>query len=389
MIRTQDQYESACNFIDSDIELYDFMLSERMSSYEYNLYLQDTEYFLNFLYEKIRTLEELCDFLEVSIENKIRNATEEIDKKLSMLENSLGLKNIQPDSLTKPKKANVRAIYIEGTEYFLDNGPLDVFEEPDQMYYAGILSDEPDELGIYDFLLTSAILTNEIDTIYQDMDGELDDEYDDFGKYLKSTSKLPNWNYNISQGIIDRDGSVMSIADCRFNMVMPLTKKYGEIIPQFVVKDAKNSAYQDNLATTLTDGYYLTSYQKTDCQQVTESINIIIPQDSEYNSIEIEPINCSISINKNDTGFEVIMDSFGYDKELRCFDFGTYKACCLNKFTEDKISYDPVRSISDNYDFVQEDKMPRIKKKYMEEIADWQKTYNINNSKSKVLGAIS
>lgn len=320
MIRTQDQYENACNFIDSDIELYDFMLSERMSSYEYNLYLQDTEYFLNFLYEKIRTLEELCDFLEVSIENKIKSATEEIDKKLSMLENSLGLKNVQPDSLTKPKKANVRAIYIEGTEYFLDNGPLDVFEEPDQMYYAGILSDEPDELGIYDFLLTSAILTNEIDTIYQDMDGELDDEYDDFGKYLKSTSKLPNWNYNISQGIIDRDGSVMSIADCRFNMVMPLTKKYGEIIPQFVVKDAKNSAYQDNLATTLTDGYYLTSYQKTDCQQVTESINIIIPQDSEYNSIEIEPINCSISINKNDTGFEVIMDSFGYDKELRCFD---------------------------------------------------------------------
>lgn len=389
MIRTQDQYENACNFIDSDIELYDFMLSERMSSYEYNLYLQDTEYFLNFLYEKIRTLEELCDFLEVSIENKIRSATEEIDKKLSMLENSLGLKNVQPDSLTKPKKANVRAIYIEGTEYFLDNGPLDVFEEPDQMYYAGILSDEPDELGIYDFLLTSAILTNEIDTIYQDMDGELDDEYDDFGKYLKSTSKLPNWNYNISQGIIDRDGSVMSIADCRFNMVMPLTKKYGEIIPQFVVKDAKNSAYQDNLATTLTDGYYLTSYQKTDCQQVTESINIIIPQDSEYNSIEIEPINCSISINKNDTGFEVIMDSFGYDKELRCFDFGTYKACCLNKFIEDKISYDPVRSISDNYDFVQEDKIPRIRKKYMEEIADWQKTYNTNNSKSKVLGAIS
>ena len=51
MIRTQDQYENACNFIDSDIELYDFMLSERMSSYEYNLYLQDTEYFLNFLYD--------------------------------------------------------------------------------------------------------------------------------------------------------------------------------------------------------------------------------------------------------------------------------------------------------------------------------------------------
>lgn len=389
MIRTQDQYENACNFIDSDIELYDFMLSERMSSYEYNLYLQDTEYFLNFLYEKIRTLEELCDFLEVSIENKIRNATEEIDKKLSMLENSLGLKNVQPDFLAKPKKANVKAIYVEGTEYFLDNGPLDIFEEPDQMYYAGILSDEPDELGIYDFLLTSAILTNEIDAVYQDIDDELDDEYDDFGKYLKSTSKLPNWNYNISQGIIDRDGSVMSIADCRFNMVMPLTKKYGEITPQFAVKDAKNSAYQDNLATTLTDGYYLTSYQKTDCQQVTESINIIIPQDSEYNSIEIEPINCSISINKNDTGFEVIMDSFGYDKELRCFDFDTYKTCCLNKFIEDKISYDPVRSISDNYDFVQEDKMPRIRNKYIEEVADWQKTYNINNSKSKVLGAIS
>ena len=78
MIRTQEEYNNACNFIDSDIELYDFILSEKMNSYEYNFYLQDTEYFLDFLYEKIRTLEELCDYLDNYVETKFYNTKKKI-----------------------------------------------------------------------------------------------------------------------------------------------------------------------------------------------------------------------------------------------------------------------------------------------------------------------
>ena len=390
MIKTQDQYTNACSFIDSDIELYDFNLSERMSSYEYNLYLQDTEYFLNFLYEKIRTLEELCDFFDLSLANKIEKATEEIDKKISILENALDLQKEQPSYLTQvPVKPDAEAVYVEGTEYYLDNGDQDYFEEPDNMYYTGILGDTPDELGIYDFLLTSAVLTNQEDTVYQDVNVNYNDEYDDFGKYLKSTDKLPHWNYNISQGIIDRDGTIMSIADCKYNRVVPFTQQYGEITPQFIVKDAKNSAYQDNLTTSISNKYYLTSYQKIDSDELEESVNIILPQDSEYNTIDIQPINCSVNLKSNDTGFTVIMKSSGYDKELRDFSYNTYKDCELNKITSDKTSYDPVRSISDNYDFVQEDKKSKLQRKYVEEVIDWQVTYDENKAKSRVLGAIS
>lgn len=89
MIKTQEEYTNACNFIDSDMELYDFQLSEKMSSYEYNLYLQDTEYFLNFLYEKIRTLEELCDYLDEYADIKIEKTREEIARSLTLLDNSM------------------------------------------------------------------------------------------------------------------------------------------------------------------------------------------------------------------------------------------------------------------------------------------------------------
>lgn len=86
MIRTQEEYNNACNFIDSDMELYDFQLSEKMSSYEYNLYLQDTEYFLNFLYEKIRTLEELCDYLDEYVDTKLRQADRAIQIEMPLLD---------------------------------------------------------------------------------------------------------------------------------------------------------------------------------------------------------------------------------------------------------------------------------------------------------------
>ena len=64
MIRTAKQYKEAKDFIDKELELYDYALSEKMTSYEYNLYLQDTQYCFNILYEKLRVLEDLIEYLD-------------------------------------------------------------------------------------------------------------------------------------------------------------------------------------------------------------------------------------------------------------------------------------------------------------------------------------
>ena len=99
MIRTQNDFTNACDFIDSDAELYDFVLSDRMSSYEYNLYLQDTEFFLNFLYEKIRTLEELCDYLDHYADTKIAKIQQEIAEQTSLLQQFL-VTDVSQDNVT-------------------------------------------------------------------------------------------------------------------------------------------------------------------------------------------------------------------------------------------------------------------------------------------------
>ena len=56
MIKTLAEYKSALDYINTDLEMYDFELSDKMTSYEYNLYLQDIQYYLNMLYEKYRVL---------------------------------------------------------------------------------------------------------------------------------------------------------------------------------------------------------------------------------------------------------------------------------------------------------------------------------------------
>lgn len=86
MIRTQAEYTEAVNFIDRDMELYDYDLSKKMTSYEYNLYLQDTEYYLDFLYEKTRTIEDLIEYLEYYSKNKLEQLKAEIKEKEDILE---------------------------------------------------------------------------------------------------------------------------------------------------------------------------------------------------------------------------------------------------------------------------------------------------------------
>lgn len=106
MIRTQEEYTEALDFIDRNMELYDYDLSRKMTSYEYNLYLQDTEYYLNFLYEKTRVLEDIIEYLEYYSQLKIKQLKTEIQKNEYVL-NSAVDKYTNKDYITyKPEWAS-------------------------------------------------------------------------------------------------------------------------------------------------------------------------------------------------------------------------------------------------------------------------------------------
>ena len=95
MIRTAEQYEEAKEFIDTSPEFYDYTLSEKMNSYEYNLYLQDTQYYFNVLYEKLRELEDMIEYLEWYSKKKISAAKSIINKKEADISN-LTVTNSKP-----------------------------------------------------------------------------------------------------------------------------------------------------------------------------------------------------------------------------------------------------------------------------------------------------
>ena len=95
MIRTSAQYKSTKEFIDTNPEFYDYTLSEKMNSYEYNLYLQDTQYYFNVLYEKLRELEDMIEYLEWYSKKKISAAKSIINKKEADT-NNLNLTNSKP-----------------------------------------------------------------------------------------------------------------------------------------------------------------------------------------------------------------------------------------------------------------------------------------------------
>ena len=91
MIRTANQYKEAKDFIDKELELYDYALSEKMTSYEYNLYLQDTQYCFNILYEKLRVLEDLIEYLDYYSKIKIDKVNIKGRSSISVLYRSLDL----------------------------------------------------------------------------------------------------------------------------------------------------------------------------------------------------------------------------------------------------------------------------------------------------------
>lgn len=101
MIRTQEQYKEAKAFIDTSPEFYDYTLSEKMNSYEYNLYLQDTQYYFNVLYEKLRELEDMIEYLDWYSKKKISAAKGKINRKEADI-SSLAVTS------SKPKYTTVR-----------------------------------------------------------------------------------------------------------------------------------------------------------------------------------------------------------------------------------------------------------------------------------------
>lgn len=106
VIRTQAEYESALEHINTDLEMYDFELSDKMTSYEYNLYLQDIQYYLNVLYEKYRILEDLNNYLEDYSEKKIDGLLNNIKENEAKLTTSLD-KYLSSKSRTYDVKWNI------------------------------------------------------------------------------------------------------------------------------------------------------------------------------------------------------------------------------------------------------------------------------------------
>lgn len=87
-----------------------------MTSYEYNLYLQDTEYYLDILYEKIRVIEDLLDYLDNYNIQKTDKLIAYIKEKENKLQDSI-------DKFVSNKS--------QAYEVTWDTGDLDIIQDRD------------------------------------------------------------------------------------------------------------------------------------------------------------------------------------------------------------------------------------------------------------------
>ena len=111
MIKTASEYEAAKDFINRELELYDYELSERMVSQEVNLFLQDTEFYLDLLAEKLRTIEDLVDYLEFYGEAKITAAKKLINEKEQVLK-GMASKLTEQGAVSVPLSWNTNPLVI-------------------------------------------------------------------------------------------------------------------------------------------------------------------------------------------------------------------------------------------------------------------------------------
>ena len=295
MIKTLAEYKSALDYINTDLEMYDFELSDKMTSYEYNLYLQDIQYYLNMLYEKYRVLEDLSNYLEEYSETKIDNM----------------LKNI------KEKEAK---------------------------------------------------LNTSID------------------KYLSSKSKAfsVKWNTGSLDIIKDRDGKELKKAVYDKDNYLTLDgHKLGKVNINNIVKEEYTQTYSDNLLSCIDDGIYLTSYNVDEPQTSKEILYIDIDNIDNVDSLQLEPINCTIEYKGVTEGkkaiFEISCDALSKTKEN--FDYSAYVKGQLEE-TDKKIDYSRAQR-KDLKTYIDWSKEQADKKQIEEYKAELANNINTNNNNAK------
>lgn len=258
MIRTQEEYTDACNFIDSDMELYDFQLSEKMSSYEYNLYLQDTEYFLNFLYEKIRVLEELCDYLDDYIDIKSNAVKDKIKEKTEILNTVLSKSNDKQSSFV-----------------------------------------------------------------------------------------FPLWD--ISETLLDRDGSVLAVAEISGNMIEGASRKENYIKPIAVQRCGEKVPYADNCDRFVKTDCYITKYNENAPVNLKEDIQIVLPNNVSFNCIEYDPLNAKITVNNvSMKTISISMAPKSYEKGKQIVQYSAYADDTLDTVDNVPLSFKKEKTAAEN-----------------------------------------
>lgn len=300
MIKTLAEYKSALDYINTDLEMYDFELSDKMTSYEYNLYLQDIQYYLNILYEKYRVLEDLSNYLEEYSETKIDNM----------------LKNI------KEKEAK---------------------------------------------------LNTSID------------------KYLSSKSKAfsVKWNTGSLDIIKDRDGKELKKAVYDKDNYLTLDgHKLGKVNINNIVKEEYTQTYSDNLLSCIDDGIYLTSYNVDEPQTIKEILYIDIDNIDNVDSLQLEPINCTIEYKGVTEGkkaiFEINCDALSKRKEN--FNYSAYVKGQLEE-TDKKIDYSRAqrKDLKTYIDWLKKQADKKQIEEYKAELANNINTNNNNAKRSEVV----
>lgn len=111
MIQSEKELKESYDFINKDLELYDFDISDKLSSLEYNLYYQDIEYFLDVLYEKIRALEDILDYTDQYVDKKILKIQKDIESKISVMEKAIDTYTDKSSINILPKWNEIEKVY--------------------------------------------------------------------------------------------------------------------------------------------------------------------------------------------------------------------------------------------------------------------------------------
>ena len=268
MIKTLDEFNAASEFINKDLETYSFDLSEQMNSYEYNLYLQDTQYYIDVLYEKTRTIEDMMDYLEKYCIAKINKINQIIKQKETLLNSSIDKRNnkdytslsidweknpvneildrdgsllypakikndngVEADFVRTPPSNIIGISKTSNNNTYSDN--LSEFMRSN-IYYADYILDHPNEI-IEEFCIdldnptdVNNILIDPINCDVYDIGFDENNrlnfklnasnyskikenfDYDNYkGSFLNSINELDN-EYNSSKGVFDNQSSLMN-----------------------------------------------------------------------------------------------------------------------------------------------------------------------------------